>query len=175
MPYSDNMKRFFLVSFLLFLTYSISAHPIKLATGKVHIDISSKHVEVLLNFFIDDFEPAMRQVYPQPSFDYSNQSDIMQITIAGYIQQHLLIQVSDSVTKLKVKSISKLEDNICQVSLEGVNNSIDNGVELSISNTLLFAIYQKQSNMLQVSFDNYRPQMLQFSPADAKKVISIGR
>lgn len=167
------MKLLITLLWFLFVNAVLLAHPVKITTGKVQVTTDSSHISVTINFFIDDFESAMRSIYPQPPFDYQLPSDEMLNTISAYLKKNFVVEADKSIINLTIISISKIEDNVCQISLEGLNSLIRSGSTLKITNTLLFSFYKKQSNMIQLSINGADSQFLQFHLSDAIQIIKL--
>lgn len=167
------MRNSILLLAFLFSSIWAYSHPIKLSTGKLEFDMDKQECQLKINFFIDDFEAAIRALYPQPPFDFSHPSQIMKSSIADYIQKNLTIEFKDQPILLSIDSISTIETNVCQVVLKGKYSILPKTKTISIINTLLFETYRKQSNILHVFINERQKDILQFYPSSAKKEVDL--
>lgn len=158
------MHKWIIIASFLVFGGALHAHPIKMTTGKVHFISNDTVAQLVFNFFMDDFESELRKMYPQPPFNYAEPSDEMTATIQDYIRKNIDIMVDNVTTKLEVKNIAKIENNVCQVSID-VNYSDALALrEIKVRNTLLFLSFSKQSNILHVVVNGESPRILQFYP-----------
>lgn len=165
------MKRLLYTLILLYVSVATVAHPIKMSTGRMEVDSKTESISLLLNFFIDDFEPSIRQLYPQPEFNFEQQSDEMTYSIHDYVQKNLIIKADKDVVGFNLISIKKSEDNVCLVTFNGKHAALKTCDKFTIHNTLLFDIYDKQSNILHIKIDGNRAGILEFYPSSAVKFI----
>jgi hypothetical protein len=151
----------------------IMAHPIKMTTSKLEINSEDKTVFLSINFFIDDFEAALRKLYPQPAFNYSNPDDYLIMTLNNYINKCFRLTADTNVIVFKYYSLSKMEGNVCQVILLADYAEFKSVKKLTVSNSLLFESYRTQSNILHVFNNSKSSQILQFYPSDDLKVLKL--
>lgn len=163
------MRLRFLLIFISLGTLTF-AHPIKLTTGKLTLHTSESVGNLVLNFFIDDFEAEMRKMYPQPPFNFEQPTGEMTLSIQDYIRKNVKIWVDDQVAALTVKGIQKIEENVCQVQLKvQFKNTLEMKV-IKVHNSLLFDAFEKQSNMLHLFVDEDPHRILQFYPSRRESV-----
>lgn len=165
-----KLKNIAFIVFFLLATESLFAHPIKMSTGKLQIDTQAKTCELVINFFINDFEPALLKIYPQPPFNYKGPSETMKESILDYIRKNIDVRLDDQSVKFNLQSIREIEDNVCQVTLTGQFPSLDHFDLVTVKNTLLFDSFAKQSNIIRLVIDQDSPKMLQFFHGAAVRV-----
>ncbi|MFC0875948.1 DUF6702 family protein [Saccharicrinis sp. FJH2] len=161
------MKSLISIGLLLILLIPgglLYAHPIKMTTGKLQIDTKDKNCILTLNFFIDDFESTLRKIYPQPAFNYDEPGETMKATIYEYITSNFELKLDDTVISFNLESIKKIEDNVCQVTLNGNFTNLSDFNLITVKDVLLFSSFSKQSNILHVFIDNGSHKILQFYP-----------
>lgn len=156
------MKNSIITLLFLFGACNLWAHTIKMTTSKLSIDSQKKTCSITINFFIDDFERELINMYPQSPFEYKNPSNQMKKTIEDYILSNVIIKLNETQVSLELKSIKKIEDNICQVVLNGQLNAIQNFDVITIKNTLLFSSFDKQSNILHLYVDGEKKRVFRF-------------
>ena len=167
------MKKFILISLLATITFTISAHPIKMSTSKLVVNTRDHSYQMTLNLFIDDFEPAIRNIYPQPPLNYANPDETMLASIQDYINKNILVKADENQVTLKIVSIEKIDTNVCQVKLTGMSSQNSPVKIITIKNTILFQSFSKQTNVVHVVIDGASPKILQFYPDDAIQVIKL--
>ena len=140
------------------------AHPIKMTTEKLQIDTKKETCTLTLNFFIDDFESALRKIYPQPAFNYDEPGETMKATVYEYITSNFELKLDDTVVKFDLGSIKKIEDNVCQVTLNGNSANLSEFNLITVKDILLFSSFSKQSNILHVFIDSGSHKIMQFYP-----------
>nr|WP_321412716.1 DUF6702 family protein [uncultured Carboxylicivirga sp.] len=160
-----GLKNLLLAALFTFNCFSVSAHPIKMTTGKLEIDVESKSCKLTINFFADDFESALQSEFPQPSFNYDNPQPEMIETIKNYVSGEFLLSVDDKEVKLELLKVKMIEENVCQVTFSGDLKTVRLFETVTIKNTLLFDVYNKQSNILHLIFNGDKITILQFYPA----------
>lgn len=167
------MKRIvFLVTFLL--SFGIAkAHPIKLTTGKLTLSSTDTVADFLLNFFLDDFEPEMRKMYPQPPFNFDDPSDEMKASIQNYVRKNVAIWVDNVPGELFVTQITKLEENVCQVQFKLSFKKAPNLHSIKVRNTLLFSSFEKQSNVIHLFTPGGSHHIMEFYPNRPVEVINL--
>jgi len=151
----------------------VFAHPIKMSTGKLEIDTEKKLCTITINLFIDDFETAIRKLYPQPPFNFTAQPEIMQNSIADYVMLNISISDNSEPISLKKKSITKQKSNVCQIIMTGSLNNLVQQSKIVVVNSLLFSSYNKQTNILYVYINGEQTELLKFYPSNAKKSIEL--
>lgn len=159
------MKKIINILALVLICTSAFAHPIKMTTGKLQIETQNKTGLLTLNFFIDDFEAALRKLYPQPPFNYTEPDEIMKATISRYVLDNFSLTIDEQTVLLELSSIKKIEDNVCQVAFKCELSGITSFKEFTIKDVLLFESFRKQSNILHVKVNQKTPKILQFYPA----------
>lgn len=141
---------------MLMITTVIFAHPIKMNTGKLIVNTTTKECQVTLNFFKDDFETALKQTYPQDKININNISKSMQTIIMNYIEKYFEIKVEETPIKWKLKNIENIEKkNVCQVTFTGKLPDYKTSSKLAIRNAVLFSTYKQQSNILHIYIDEH--------------------
>lgn len=165
-----KLKNITFIVFFLLAVEGLSAHPIKMSTGKLQIDTQAKSCELTINFFINDFEPALRKIYPQPPFNYEEPDETMKESILDYIRKNVDVRLDDQSVKFNLRTIREIEDNVCQVTLTGQFPSLDHIHLVTVKNTLLFESFSKQSNIFRLVIDQESPKMLQFFHGAAVRV-----
>ena len=133
-----------------------------MTTGKLVIDTKEKTCNLSLNFFIDDFESELRKMYPQPPFNYVTPNELMKATIEDYIGDHFGLMIENIVVPLKLKTIKKIEENVCQVTFSGKIDDLNSFDVVTIKDVLLFSSFKKQSNILHLVIDNQPARILKF-------------
>ena len=151
-----------IVSLFLATGMSLKAHPIKMTTGKLEINTKEKTCHLTLNFFIDDFTTALKEIYPLPDFDFQQPDDIVTGTILQYINHHFDLNIDSISIAFRIKTVAKIDSNVAQAQLEGNIQAIDHFVVAEIKDVLLFSIFSKQSNILHVIIDDKDPEILQY-------------
>ncbi|MEN3324299.1 DUF6702 family protein [Mariniflexile soesokkakense] len=157
-----NIKYILFIVLVFVGVWCVNAHAIKMTTGKLIFDTQHKTCVLTLNFFIDDFETELRKMYPQPPFNYENPGYEMEDTIYNYILDNVAIRFGEIKLKLKLNSITKIEDNVCQVSFKSEVPDIQNFDVFNIKNTLLFSSFNKQSNILHLYVNQEKRQIIRF-------------
>ena len=159
---------------LLFITMSavLLAHPIKMSTGRIEIDSNTDSVAILINFFIDDFEPAIHAFYPQPPFNFVAPSQEMTFAINNYVQKNLVIMADNKGLKYQLVSVKPYKENVCQVRFTGTDQMLSTCKSFTIQNTILFDVYEKQSNIMHLKIDGKAVKILEFYPSSAVKIIN---
>lgn len=157
---------------LLLLSSSLWAHPIKMSTGRMEVNTKENTISIVMNFFIDDFESALRVFYPQPPFDFDNPSDVMTFSINDYVRKNLIIKADKSKVDYKLVSLKNSKENVCQATFKGNNEKLDSCQSISIQNSLLFDTYERQSNILHLKIDSQDTKILEFFPRSAVKVVN---
>ncbi|MFI0429979.1 DUF6702 family protein [Mariniflexile sp. HMF6888] len=154
------MKRFIIILLVVYGPFNVWGHTIKMTTGKLNIDRKNNSCSLTINFFIDDFESELINMYPQAPFNYQTPSNEMLQTIEDYILNNVVIELNQTTAWLKLTSVNKTEENVCQVTLKGELH--ENKGVIKIKNTLLFSSFDKQSNVLHLFIDGEKKEILRF-------------
>ncbi len=157
-------KRWLTIGALLLVFMGTMAHPIKLTTGRLTLHTNDSTGQLLLNFFVDDFEAHIRQLYPQPPFNLEQPSNEMILSIQDYIKKNVTVWVDAEPGTLTVQKLQPIEQNVCQVQLLIQFKRLLPVHEVKVKNALLFEAYAKQTNMLQLIINKEAPRMLEFYP-----------
>lgn len=164
------MKSIYFILLFLSISIGLNAHPIKMTTGKLELNISDKTCELTLIFFIDDFESELIKLYPQPAFSYQQPDDVMKGTIVSYIHRNFELKINDIPVESSLDKIEQIEQNVCQVKFSGQFKTTGNSNVVSIKNILLFSSFSKQSNILHFVVDKKEPVILQFYPGTPVRI-----
>lgn len=164
-----KLYRRFFSALLLMCTFALHAHPIKMSTAKLQISTSDSIAVLTINFFKDDFENEIRNMYPQPPFNLVEPWEDMYPSIEDYIRKNVDISPDGKETDLHLVNVADGMENVYVVSIRVLAKGNWEFSTLNISNTLLFSSFDKQSNVLHVYIDDEKPKILQFyhhRPAD---------
>ena len=159
----------FLVLVLILSGAAAVAHPLKMATGRTDFDRTQHRCTVQLHFFADDFEAAVRMLYPQPAFDYVAPSERTARSVEEYICQRLRIGTASAGLHLSLLRIERADDNLCRVLLTASYRAGQEAEAWHVTNTLLFEAYRKQANVLYVFVGGVQRSILQFYPSSPTK------
>lgn len=158
------MKHAALAIILSFFGSVLMAHPIKMTTARLEISTTNGNARLTINFFIDDFEPELRKLYPQPSFNFDVPTEDMLASFKSYIQKNVSVALGDSILSFSDINIRRLEENVCQVEINGEATWLKRINHLKVKDTLLFSSFEKQSNILHLIIDEKLVKILQFYP-----------
>lgn len=167
------MKKIVILSLFLISSTLLLAHPIKMTTGRLEINTDDKTCLLTLNFFIDDFEKVLQEIYPLPKLDFRHPDEITTETIQLYIIHNFDLLIDKKLVQFSINKIEQIESNVCQVSLSGDIYSFDQFELATIKNTLFFAAFSKQSNIVHLIINDKSPQILQFYEAVPVRIISM--
>lgn len=137
----------------LFLLLSILtfayAHPIKMTVCILTSGKDKNSIKVELNFFADDFQAHLSQVY-QSEIELSTLEEETKEQIITYIKRHFYINVEGQILPLIYSNYS-LKDNVFHIEFKCDNFlSIIKEKELLITNTLLFKAFEDQTNIMRI-------------------------
>ena len=147
--------------FILFGT-SLKAHPIKMTTGKLEIDTRTKSCILTLNLFSNDFEDALKVIYPVSKFDFEHPDEELFVIIQKYIVTNFELLIDREPVSFEVKNIDQIEENVCQVILNGNIGHLDHFEVALVKDALLFSSFSKQTNIIHLIINSNKPQILQF-------------
>jgi hypothetical protein len=157
---------------LIILLFTL-AHPIKLTTGKLRYIPSSGNLELTENFFLDDFESALKKQYRMSALDISNNKTLAKKLIQDYTSSKLNIHVNDKECSFILKDLAVIEDNVLQVKYS-MSQKITGKIErIDVLNQLLFEAYDDQVNILHVDIPDKEKVILRFMPFEYRKRITF--
>lgn len=152
----------------LVLISSSMAHPLKMTTGKIVINTEEKNLEVTINFFLDDFLDHLQLTY---LMNIDSLGDSALEVIEEYVNQNFQIQINEGENQiLTLTSAEIVSENVLQIGLKNMENSIEQINSVKISNTLLFDAFPKeQANILHVNIPSVKEsKILRFSTLESQ-------
>ena len=164
---------FLLLGLMVFSLGNISAHPIKMTTSKLSFDKRTGQLTLLVNFFIDDFGAHLQKIYHQRSLKLESAGEQEKSMINAYVAKKLLLKINRVPMVLKLNAVKKLEENVLQATFIIPAVSGGNMRQLEITNTVLFDAFEEQVNVLHIDLPTKQATVLQFTPSDSYKAISL--
>jgi hypothetical protein len=148
-------------------------HPIKLTTGKLQYFPSNKTIELTENFFLDDFESALKKKYKIPALDISNSKALARKIVQDYTSSRLSIRVNNKECLLVLTDLVIIEKNVLQAKYS-ISEKVTSKIEsIDVSNQLLFEAYDDQVNILHIVIPDEEKVILRFMPFEYHKTIAF--
>ncbi|WP_258104221.1 DUF6702 family protein [Marinoscillum sp. MHG1-6] len=155
------------------MSFTSIIHPLKMTTSKIVIDQSSKEVEVVTNFFFDDFQMHLMNLYQT---DISPLKKDEKEVIQDYIQNNFIISFNtDGIINLNLSSAKFIEKNVLQVHMKGQIISTRQLEKIDLTNTLLLdAFPQEQENIVHIKLKgSEHTKILHFSIQESMQSIDF--
>ena len=137
---------FYALFFTLFYMSLVSFHPFHFSVTELKYNTQSHKMEASCKIFINDLENILKKQYGV-SYDLYKQNDDVEVknTLSKYIQKNLAVQVDTKNISFTLLG-SEREDAALWIYLESTKVSTPKRVE--INNTLLFDLFDDQSNIV---------------------------
>jgi hypothetical protein len=160
------------VFLLALLAFKANAHPIKMTTSKLLYDKKANELTLTINFFEDDFSAHLERLYHRRHIDFATVDDIESSMIAGYVAKKMLLKANKKSLTLQLNSVKRIEENVVQVKLilPLPKTKIKS---LEISDALLFDAFAEQVNIMHLDLPGTTSNVLQFTPSDSYKVLTV--
>ncbi len=164
-----------IIYFALLLNFCfLFGHPIKMTTGKITYNTDSKKLELVINFFLDDFSKCMQDVYRVPAEMFLEINEETSAYIVDYIQKKLHIAINNKKLSIEYNTMSFIEDNVLQVKLYINIQKITYIETLEIQNELLLEVFNDQSNIIHVQIDpEAKTSFYRFAKGNSSTIFKI--
>lgn len=154
--------------FALILPIFFIFHPIHVSVTEIEHNPKERSLQVTIRLFLDDFEEALTENYSLSTFDIVEPRDPEQKkkVIREYIMENFKVRVNKKTLNAEYLG-SEIEDEViyCYVELKPCKSiSI-----IEIENTLLFDLYEDQSNLVHITYeDEIKSQKFDFRKPNGK-------
>jgi hypothetical protein len=155
-----RLQRIFLFVLLCFCaglcagSPAVHAHPIHIGLVQMDYNAKSRTLELSVKLFADDFESAVNKLN-NVTLRLGSERELKEsaVLLFDYVQRNMKISVNGSAAALHLLG-KELEGEAVWLYVEIPN--VQNVKKIALTNTLLFDMYDDQSNLVNISAGGQR-------------------
>lgn len=153
-----------MLNFLIFLVHSLSftnsnvpLHPFYLSVSEIKYNSESKHLELSVKIFIDDFENTLHKVTGQSiNLTFPKDPGVRDQLVDEYIQKNLILTINGKPITIQFLGLEKEEEAVwCYFE----SDACELPSTVQIKNTLLYQALEGQINIMHVTVGNQRKSL----------------
>jgi hypothetical protein len=146
-PFFLKLLLAFTLPFAVFNLEKESKHPFHVSTTEVVYNAKSKSLEVTCRIFTDDFEEILAKRYKAKADLSKSLEKQMNLSVKSYLESNLRFNVNGKLVKANYLGFEN-DHEATNVYLEISN--ISTLKQLSVSNSILYDLFDDQMNILHV-------------------------
>ena len=157
------MNKKHIVIFILLSVSQLLASTVKMSTA--HLNFKDGDGSLVFTFFLDDFQEHLSLKYNK-EIKLNAEGEFAEI-LNSYVNEKFVLEINGKPQQIKYEGLDFLEKNRVDVDFSFTYHG--HVKQVMVENKLLFDAFENQSNLVYVSSEGNRRQILRFTKEDFKK------